>query len=252
MNSLLQSFRHVVIILIACPLLFSQRVFGQSPSPAQPSQAIASSPYAEKPENNVETSISVGSMAQLSTARIQATDTSLTTESLAPSAGIFATFRQTFKPWLGYSVNLGYTHPTYRYTVSAPASSTGITSMTLTPAHMYEISVSYIAQKHLTSRLGAFGEVGGGTLVFAANNTGGNLPNKSNVFRPEAIAGFGIDYRLTAGLGLRAQYRGLFVRYPYPDDVFATRLNTFISEPTLSLTYTFGRHTPRAGRPSSR
>ncbi len=254
MNSTLQSFRRIVIvhatILAASPVLFTQAVLAQNTPITDSSNAVsslASTPHIEHPKYQVETSVSVGSMAQLAADRVSDTKTNLMTQSLSPSAGVFATFRQSFKPWLGYSVNFGYTHSTYRYTdtVFAPASSTGTTSNTLIPAHMYEVSVSYIAQKHLMNHLTVFGEAGGGTVAFAANNIGGYLPRRSNTFRPEGIAGFGVDYRLPHGLGLRAQYRGLFIRYPYPDDDISTRLKTVVSEPTLSLTYTFGRHLHR-------
>ncbi len=180
MNSRLLSFRSIVIVhaimLAASPVLFTQDVLAQSTSSATSSEVVPSSPSAPntaKPKNQVETSVSVGSMAQLAASRIHDTTTSLTTESFAPSAGVFATFRQNFKPWLGYSVNLGYTDATYRYTVSAPASSTGTTSRAFLAAHMYEISVSYIAQKHLTNHFTVFGEAGGGTIAFAAKNNGG-------------------------------------------------------------------------------
>ncbi|MBW4040259.1 MAG: hypothetical protein HIU91_15660 [Acidobacteria bacterium] len=181
-------------------------------------------------------------MAQLTASRINDTSTNLTTQSLSPSAGVFTTFRQSFKPWLGYSVNLGYTRSTYRYSISPPTGFTGITSGASIPSHMYEVSISYIAQKHLTNHLTVFGEAGAGTMAFAARNRVGSIPARgSNAFRPEGIAGFGVDYRLPHGLGLRAQYRGLFLKYPYPGDDLPTKLKTVISEPNLSLTYTFGR-----------
>ncbi len=249
LNLPLQSVRRILtahaVVIAASSMLFTKPVSAQNSSSAEPGEvasSLPSAPKTAKASNYVETSLSVGSMAQLTATRIQDTSTSLTTESFAPSAGVFATFRQSFKPWLGYSVNLGYTHPTYRYTVSAPASSASTTSKAFLTAHMYEISVSYIAQKHLTKQFALFGEAGGGTVAFAAKNNGGYLPNRSNAFRPEGIAGFGLNYRLMHGLGLRAQYRGLFIRYPYPNDGLSPRLKTIISEPTLSLTYTFGRH----------
>ena len=249
MNTLLQSFRHIVIVLLAIPCVFSQAAAAQSTSSAKTSEAVPSLPYAQpvpRPRPHVETSVSVGSMAQLTASRINDTTSSLTTQSLTPSAGVFATFQQRFKPWLGYSVNLGYTRSTYRYSIAAPAGFTGVTSRTSIPSHMYEISVSYIAQKHLTNRFTMFGEAGAGTMAFAARNRVGSIPARgSNAFRPEGIAGFGIDYSLTHGLGLRAEYRGLFLKYPYPGDDLDTKMKTLISEPTLSLTYTFGKHTPR-------
>lgn len=239
LNSLLLSFRSIAVVLAVTPVLFSQHAFAQSTSA---SSLPAAAPSTAKPTSHVETSVSVGAMAQLTPSHINDTKVNLSTQSLTPSAGVFGTFRQSFKPWLGYSVNFGYTYPTFRYTLSAPAGSSATTVRQSVQTHMYEISISYIAQKHLTSRFSLFGEAGGGTVAFAANNTGGGyLPNRSNAFRAAGITGFGANYYLAHGFGLRAQYRGIFIRYPYPNDDLTPKVRTFISEPTLSLTYNFGR-----------
>jgi hypothetical protein len=190
----------------------------------------------------VESSVSVGAVAQLSATRIDDTKSTFMTQSLAPSAEIFATFRQSFEPWLGYSVNFGYTRPTYRYIVAPPSSSSGPTTQTFVPSNMFEISLSYIAQKHLAKNMTAFAEAGGGTIAFEAIHGAGDFQNRSNAFLPEAVAGLGIDYRLSHGFGLRAEYRGLFTKYPYPDYSDSVRLHTLISAPTLSITYNFGKH----------
>ncbi len=246
------SFRRIAIVqpivLAAILTAPSQTVWAQSSSTdgtAHTATTIPSPQGATKIKPSVETSFSVGAMAQLAASRINDTNTSLTTERLTPSAGVFATFRQSFRPWFGYSVNFGYNYPTYHYTYSASGPSIIAPSKASVQASMYEISVSYIAQKHLTSRFSLFGEAGAGTIAFSASNNGGYLPNRSNEFRPEGILGFGADYHLAHGFGLRAQYRGLFVRYPYPNDGISPRLKTLISEPTLSLTYTFGKHSHR-------
>ncbi len=250
LNSRLQSVRRILtahaIVLTASSMLFSQPVLAQSTSSTESREVVSSSPSgqnAAKAKNYVETSVSVGSMAQLTATRIQDTTTSLTTESFAPSAGVFATFRQSFKPWLGFSVNLGYTHPTYRYTVSAPAASAGENIKCVSDgAYVRGQRFLHRAKSISLNNSPYLVKPAAGTIAFAAKNNGGYLPNRSNAFRPEGIAGFGVDYRLTHGLGLRAQYRGLFIRYPYPDDDLSPRLKTIISEPTLSLTYTFGQH----------
>lgn len=246
MNSLSQCVRRALVILVASPAVLSQHIVAQS-APAAESTSIGTSlpsaPRANLSAHHVETSVSLGSMAVFAATRIKESSTDLTTQSLTPSAAVFATFRQNFKPWLGYSVNVGYTHPTYHQIVTDTTSFTGRTTQSLVPANMFEVSVSYVAEKHLTDRLTTFGEVGGGTVAFAATNGAGDFQRRSNAFRPAGVAGFGIDYQLTRGLGLRAEYRGLFIRFPYPDYDESVRLKTIISEPTLSLTYRFGRHT---------
>lgn len=168
---------------------------------------------------------------------------------MSPSAGVFATFQQSFKPWLGYSVNLGYTRATYRYTVSAPTTAIGITGESYVPNNVYETSVSYISRKHLTDRISLFGEAGAGAISFAAiTRSTRSYPagfylnvERSDTYRPVGIGGFGIDYRLAHGLGLRAEYRSLVLKYPdYASG--SARLTTVNSEPAMSITYSFGKH----------
>ena len=226
-----KAFPCLLKLLAAAPLLLAQHTLAQSTSAA---------PQLKK-ATTVETSVSVGAAANLAATRIQSTNTTLTTESFTPAPEVFGTFRQTFKPWLGYSVNFGYSQPTYRYTVTPVAGSRGLVTGSLFDTRAYEISVSYIAHKQLTPRLSLFGEAGAGTVGFSAINNG-LTPRRSNAFRPAGIAGAGVDYRLSYGFGVRAQYRGLFLTVPYPDDDNSNRPTTILSKPTLSLTYTFGSH----------
>jgi opacity protein-like surface antigen len=241
--------RSAVVALALYPALFSPHVHAQNTATESSSVAtLPAAPRTEVPKHQVETTISLGATGQLTATRIHDTSTQFVTESLSPSAGLFATFRQSFKPWLGYSVNFGYTRATYRYTSGAPVPFTGITGENFIPNDVYETSISYIAQKHLTGRIALFGEAGAGAMSFASINrdirsTPGAtaLTYRSNNFRPEGIAGVGLDYRLAHGLSLRAEYRGLFIKYPdYGSGV--TRLATVTSEPVLSVTYNFGKH----------
>jgi opacity protein-like surface antigen len=201
----------------------------------------------EIPRHHVETTIALGAAGQLTATRLQESTTELFTQSLSPSIGLFFTFRQSFKPWLGYSVNFGYTRAMFRQTSSPPLSTGGRTYESYVPNHLYETSVSYIAQRHLTKRVTVFGEAGAGAVTFSLNNHEFRYSpdpavyiGRSDTYRPEGIAGVGIDYHLTHGLGLRAGYRGQFFKYPdYGSG--GTRLKTFSSQPSLSVTYTFGK-----------
>jgi hypothetical protein len=231
--------------------------FAPATESASAATSLPSAPQAPTPRSHVETSISLGATGQLTASRITETSSALpladtrnalVTQSLSPSAGLLATFRQSFGTWLGYSVNLGYTRATYRYIQAAPASSTGQTFETFIPNNIYETSVSYIAQKRLTSSLTVFGEAGAGAIAFAASYydvhsspRNFSLTYRNNTFRPEGIAGFGMDYRLGHGLGLRAEYRGLFLKYPdYASG--SIRPTTISNAPTLSVTYALGKH----------
>lgn len=258
MNRIVTFVRHTAALLAVASILSPQRIFSQeaavSPAPESGGAlAGAGSPLSRAPQaitlkRPVETSFSVGAFGALTAARIRESSSALITQSLAPSAGVLATFRQSFRPWLGYSVNFGYTRANYRYTAAAPAPFPGTTVATYIPNHVYETSVSYIAQKHLTNRLTVFGEAGAGAIAFASINRDirSSPPNfyltyRNNNFRPEGITGFGFDYRMGHGLGLRAEYRGLFVKYPdYASG--SIRPTTISSQPAVSLTYTFGTH----------
>lgn len=189
-----------------------------------------------------ENSISFGATAQLTAPRMTDSPRQLLTTSVAPSAEVFATFRQSFRPALGYSVNFGYSRTTDRYSYSPRAGTSGYTAQTNLAVHMFEVSLSYIPQQHLQKNLSLFEELGAGTVAFATINTGQDLPGRSNTFLPAAIGGIGFDYRLPRGFGLRTQYRGLLVHHPYPDYDNSPKLKTVISAPALSLTYTFGKH----------
>lgn len=242
-----QVCRSVIRAAVVCgcfaSVLMAQEV-GVKATVASNGSAFPQAPQ-KKGRYGVETSVSVGAFGQLTATRISESQSSFMTESLSPSAGALGTFQQRWKPWLGYSVNFGYTRANYRYAAATSASENEI-GITHVPNNVYETSVSYIAQKHMTSRLTAFGEAGAGAIGFAAitraiDYSRGNLyVGRSNTFRPVGIAGFGVDYRLSHGLGVRAQYRGLFVQYP---DYGSGRsgLTTLMSEPTVSVTYTFGR-----------
>lgn len=257
MNHISRLFSHAVILLAVSSVVSPQRGFSQNAAfppateRASSDAALSSAPQAAMARSTVETTVSVGAAGQLTASRITDNSSSLFTQSLSPSAGLLVTLRQSLTPWLGYSVDLGYTRATYRYTASAPAGSTEMTIETRIPNNVYETSVSYIAQKHLTPALTVFGETGAGAVAFAARyhdvrSTPANfsLNYRNNNFRPEGIAGFGVDYRLGHGLGLRAEYRGLVFKYPdYGSGII--KPSTISSAPTLSITYALCRHSKR-------
>ncbi|QMV18750.1 hypothetical protein GOB94_08685 [Granulicella sp. 5B5] len=213
----------------------------EAPAPSlPPASALIAGPH-------VETSLSLGVFPQLTATRITAPSNGVSTESLTPSAGVLGTFRQSFKPWLGYAVNMGYTRASEHYTDNAGTGSAGTASNVSIPANVYEFSASYVTEKHITPRLTAFADVGGGMIVFLPVHRGADainfVPSRAYVpftnYRPAGVAGVGFDYRLNRHLGMRAEYRGQL--YKYADYGNALPRNyTVTSEPTLSLTYNFG------------
>jgi hypothetical protein len=197
-----------------------------------------------------KTSISHGAFPQLTTTRIVTSPSNFNTESLSPSAGVLGAVRQSFSPWLGYSVNMGYTRASERGTDNAGLGSSGTASNFTVPANVYELSVSYLAERHVTPRLSGFADVGAGMLAFLPLHSGAatiaDPPDRAlapNVnYRPLGVASFGIDYCLTHNLSLRAEYRGQLYKFADYGNTFP-RYVTVTSEPSISLVYNF--HTRR-------
>jgi hypothetical protein len=207
---------------------------------------------APPPQHHTETSISLGAFAQITPTRLQtnyinSVDIGAQTQGIAPTAGVLGTFRQQFHPWLGYSLNLGYTRADERYTFPVTYPVTALHELHI-PSNLYEVSLSYVAQKHLTPRLTGFAEIGAGAvIVLPVNGASTAVPTGSATFdpdvnyRPEGTTGFGLDLRLSQHLDFRAEYRGLL--YKNPDFSYLQKSTTWTSEPTLSLVYRFG-HKP--------
>lgn len=199
-----------------------------------------------------ETSLSLGAFAQFTPTRVQVNTyggvtTGVQTQGIAPTAGVLGTFRQQFRPWAGYSLNMGYTRVDERYTFTSPAPVHGPFHV---PSDLYELSLSYVGQRHLSPRLDAFAQVGAGFVtVLPLHRTlspgSGFTPEPVN-FRPEGTTGVGLDLRLAHNFAFRAEYRGLL--YKNPDFGSLQKSTTWTSEPTLSLVYRFGgQHSSLAG-----
>jgi hypothetical protein len=202
--------------------------------------------------HRVETSISLGGFPQLAATRIEnGASGGFITQSLHPSPGILTTFRQSFLPWLGYSVNVGYTRASEHNTNNAGPELPGTYSNFYVPNNVWELSFTHVAQIHLNHKLTAFSEEGAGFLAFQPAKRGSTytipsgLPGNCCVtvgtnFRPLIVFAVGADYRFNAQWALRGEYRGLLYKFPDYGQAIP-KLITIGSEPTVSLTYTFGK-----------
>ena len=232
--------------------VFSAPVFSTSDAQAQeqllpqaPQSTIVAAPTIGPAKRHpIETSVSLGVAAQLTATRVTPLDQPLGSQSFDPSVSVLGSVRQSFRPWLGYSANFGYTRTTEengRLSDSAPRFAV--------PSNVYELSIAYMIQKHITPRLTGFADLGGGVLTFLPIQRGStasaSVPTlisfgPSVLFRQLGVAGVGVDYHFNSRLALRAEYRGLL--YKFPDySGLAGRQITVSSQPTLSMTYTFGR-----------
>ncbi|MFP5276262.1 MAG: hypothetical protein ACLGPM_04040 [Acidobacteriota bacterium] len=165
------------------------------------------------------------------------------------SVGILGTLHQSFKPWLGYDVNFGYTRFTEKYSEGIYDTITPPTANIPSSFHLgsigestYELTAAYLVQGPRTKRIDTFFQLGGGVLSF--------LPTQDPspywvLFRPTLVFGTGMNYRLSEHWALRAEYRGLFYRNPYynlaPTDVPMVEFDDVTNEPTISMVYRFGR-----------
>jgi opacity protein-like surface antigen len=185
------------------------------------------------------------------------------TQSAAPSAGAFASFHQSFKPWLGYNVHFGYTRFTEHYSnanqfnssLGIPVGSSFIRGDIR--SNVYDLTVSSVFEGPRTKRFSTFAEAGGGGLFFTPLSAttavmGTGLGNQT---RPALVFGAGANIKLRPRLDLRAEYRGLFYKSPdfgltdiqpgtSPGLFPMTRLFTVTSTPEVSLVYHFGRTAP--------
>jgi opacity protein-like surface antigen len=151
-----------------------------------------------------------------------------TTQGTSTSAGFLGTFHQSFRPWLGYNVNFGYSRFSEQYsqgmyfpnptTPTNPISSFSYGSI---GENMYELTGAYLPTQD---------------------------PSPYWVeFRPVMVFGTGINYRFSNHWALRGEYRGLFYKNPSfsgirtaDSDVPTVKLYTITHEPTISLVYRFG------------
>ncbi|WP_260706331.1 outer membrane protein [Edaphobacter flagellatus] len=168
----------------------------------------------------------------------------------SPSANLFTSFHQQIRPLVGYNINFGYTRlsENYQRQVGSINPVTGVIKGTFSrgsiPTNLFEISSAYVVKRHqLGSHFEPFAYAGGGVLIFSPTKA----PFAGNSsYRPTLLFGGGVDYRLSTHLGLRAEYRGLFYKYPdfgaVPTTIPISKFFTVTSEPTISIRYRFGYH----------
>ncbi len=96
-----------------------------------------------------------------------ATSTTQRTQGTSPSTGVLGTLHQSFRPWLGHNVNLGYTRfsenysygsavvPSNNSTVVRPSSSF---SQGTIGTNMYELTIAYVVDGPRNKRFSTFGQ----------------------------------------------------------------------------------------------
>ena len=210
------------------------------------------------PAPRVETSVSLGAGAQLTTTRVSTDFQNIGVQSFDPSATVLGSIRQSISPWLGYSANFGYTRSTEQNRGIAAFYNLGSFAI---PTNAYEASLAYLFQKRLSPKLTGFADIGGGILGFLPVHRGDTaanfVPGKQRFLvpsyqtRPLGVAAVGLDLRLTQRLDFRAEYRGLLFKFPDWSNGSVAKNLTETNQPTVSLVYRFSGKParPRVGHP---
>jgi hypothetical protein len=211
----------------------------------------------QKAKSSSVMDFSLGIFGQLTPARtptetadfLNGTAYDQTVQRTSPSVGVLGTFHQSFRSWLGYSVNFGYSRFSEQYSQgtyfpnpSMPTQPISSFSYGAIGTNMYELTGAYLIQRPRAKRFDTFGQLGGGILSFLPMHD----PSPYAVqFRPTMLFGAGINYKLSKHWELRAEYRGLFLKNPDfhgegASSVPVSKLFTVTNEPTMSIVYRFG------------
>ena len=202
-------------LLAATAFAFAQQASGVSEH-AQPGKLISGIDF------------SLGAFGQLTPARTPTAVSydagTLTVQSIqgtSSSAGILGAIHQSFKPWLGYGVNFGYSRFSEEYSqgiyfvpdpnlfpTEKPTSSFSRGSI---GTSMYELTGSYLIQGLRAGHIEWFSQLGGGVLSFLPTKNPSVL---SVQFRPTMVFGTGMNYKVSKHWALRAEIEVCSIRTP--------------------------------------
>jgi hypothetical protein len=156
-------------------------------------------------------------------------------EDTTTSGGGLVSFRQPYRPWLGYEVNFGYTKFYEAYNKGEVKLESTVT----------DVSFAYLLQSPTVYGVQPFLTLGGGIIVFSpiAGTLTSTVPIPTTLptqLLPEFTYGLGLNYPIFGHFGVRGQLRGL--KYKTPDfhqiSLDTHTLRTTL-EPTLSVYYRF-------------
>ena len=194
---------------------------------AQDTQAIPAAP-----ETREKFDVGVGGFYQIT----NASNGGSLREDTTSSGGALVSFRQPYRPWLGYEANFGYTKFYESYNKNTVKAESNVTDLTF----------AYLLQAPSYYGFAPFFSVGGGLIVFkpiagTITSFNNSLPtNLSTQLLPEFTYTVGLNYPVFGRFGVRGQLRGLKYKTP---DFHQSQLDTHTLrstvEPTLSVYYRF-------------
>lgn len=157
-------------------------------------------------------------------------------EDTTESGGALVSFRQPYRPWLGYEADLSYTKFYEAY-------NKGIVKV---ESNVTDISFSYLLQSPLIYGVQPYLTLGGGIIVFSPisgtlTNLNQTVPNSlPSQLLPEFTYSFGLKMPLFNRFGVNGGLRGL--KYKTPDfhqvSIDTRRLRTTL-QPNIGVYYRF-------------
>ncbi len=157
-------------------------------------------------------------------------------EDTTESGGVLATFRQPYRPWLGWEADLSYTKFYEAY-------NKGVVKV---EDHVTDISFSYLFQSPVIYKVQPYLALGGGIIVFSPiagtlTNLNQTVPNSlPSQLLPEFTYNFGIKVPLFTHFGVNGGLRGQ--KYKTPDfhqvSIDTHTLRTTL-QPNLGVYYRF-------------
>lgn len=207
----------------------------------------AGAQQAERSSAKVGTTVSAGFFGQFTSSAVVPNGNS---EGASVSGGTLLGFQRSYRSYLGYDVNYGYTRYSDLYSFYKTPPPAGITVST----GMHELSAAYRIQgPTLPFHLDSFADAGTGMLIFSPS-TGlvYNPPVQGAGVTPVPVAvktqirmpvlfGGGFSLPLPNRFGAQFEYRGLLYRAPSfgQGSGFETGRNMITSEPAVSFFYKF-------------
>jgi hypothetical protein len=154
------------------------------------------------------------------------------------SGGFLFSFRQPYRPWLGWEANVGYTKFYEAY-------NKGVVKV---ESNVADLSFSYLFQSPTIYGVQPYLSVGGGIIVFSpigGTLTDLNSPTTTSLpsqLLPEFAYNFGLNYPIPifSRLGVRGGLRGLHYKTPdfHQFSIDTKTLRTTL-EPNLTIYYRF-------------
>jgi hypothetical protein len=175
---------------------------GAIPSHAQDTQTMQTVPAGQEKYD-----VGVAGLYQVT----NASNGNFIREDTTESGGALVSFRQPYRPWLGYSADLSYTKFYEAYNKGVVKTESNVTDVSF--SYLLQSPVIYGVQPYLT--------LGGGIIVFSPiggtlTDLNGTVPSHlSSQLLPEFAYSFGFKFPLFKRFGANFGLRGL--KYKTPD-----------------------------------